>query len=76
MTTTITPHYRFVWQVTGHIDTVGGPDTVVALLDYKSGKALYDVRRDLPQGAGTSEPVDSASPSPSTTTAPSPGATP
>jgi hypothetical protein len=77
VTTTITPPYRFVWQVSGHIDTLNGPDTVVALLDYKSAKVLYDVRRDLPQGTGTTEPTDtsSASPSPSTT-APSPGATP
>ena len=76
VTTTITPPYRFVWQVTGHIDTLNGPDTVVALFDYKSAKALYDVRHDLPQGAGTSEPADSTSPSPGASTSPSPGATP
>jgi hypothetical protein len=76
VTTTITPPYRFVWQVTGHIDTLNGADTVVALFDYKSAKALYDVRHDLPQGAASSEPADSTSPSPGTSTAPSPGATP
>jgi hypothetical protein len=76
VTTTITPPYRFVWEVSGHIDAVNGPDTVVALFDYESAKALYDVRHDLPQGAGTSEPADAASPSPGTSTAPSPGATP
>ena len=75
VTTTITPPYRFVWQVSGHIDTVGGPDTVVALLDYRTGKLLYDVRRDLPQGAGVSEPGSSSpgEPSPSATASPSSG---
>ncbi len=49
LTTTITPPYRFVWQVTGNVDTVpGARGVIVALLDYKSGKVLYDVRRDLP----------------------------
>ena len=78
VTTTITPPYRFVWQVTGHIDTVGGPDTVVALLDYRTGRVLYDVRRDLPQGAGTTEPAGSspAASSPGPTTSPSTGTTP
>jgi hypothetical protein len=65
VTTTVTPPYRFVWQVTGHIDTAGGPGrTIVGLLDYKSGKALYDVRSDLTPVQNTTEPSDSASPSP------------
>ncbi len=78
VTTTITPPYRFVWQVSGHIDTVSGPDTVVALLDYRTGRVLYDVRRDLPQGAGATEPAgpSPAGPSPGVTATPSPGATP
>jgi len=62
VTTTITPPYRFVWQVTGHVDTVGGGDTVVALLDYRSGRPLYDVRHDL--APSTDLPEQSASPSP------------
>jgi len=78
VTTTITPPYRFVWQVSGHIDTVNGPDTVVALLDYRTGRVLYDVRRDLPQGAGATEPASPspAASSPGATTTPSAGATP
>ena len=78
VTTTITPPYRFVWQVSGHIDTVDGGDTVVALLDYRSGQTLYDVRRDLPQSPAASEPTSpsSAEPSPDVTATPSPGATP
>ena len=78
VTTTITPPYRFVWQVSGHIDTVNGPDTVVALLDYRTGRVLYDVRRDLPQGAGTTEPAgpSPAASSPGATITPSAGATP
>jgi hypothetical protein len=78
VTTTLTPPYRFVWQVSGHIDTVNGPDTVVALLDYRTGRVLYDVRHDLPQGPGATEPTGSSSaePSPDVTTSPSPSATP
>ncbi len=78
VTTTITPPYRFVWQVSGHIDGVSGPDTVVALLDYRTGRVLYDVRTDLPQGTPATEPTDSpsAAPSPAATTTPTPGATP
>jgi len=47
VTTTVTPQYRFIWQVTGHVEGYEGTDTVVALLDYRSGKVLYDVRTDL-----------------------------
>ncbi len=74
VTTTIRPPYRFVWQVTGHIDTVNGPDTIVALLDYRTGRVLYDVRHDLSQGAGATEPAGSSptEPSPAVTTTPSP----
>ena len=76
VTTTITPPYRFVWQVSGHIDTLNGPDTVVAMLDYRTGKMLYDVRDDLSRSQGATEPgTPSAEPSPggtSTSTSPSP----
>jgi hypothetical protein len=69
LTTTIRPPYRFVWQVSGHIDGVGGPDTIVAMLDYRSGRWLYDVRHDLPASA-------SAEPASGSATTPSPSATP
>ena len=76
VTTTITPPYRFVWQVSGHIDTLNGPDTIVALLDYRTGKLLYDVRHDLTPSQGATEPAaPSAAPSPggaSTSTSPVP----
>ena len=71
VTTTITPPYRFVWQVSGHIDTLNGPDTVVALLDYRSGKLLYDVRHDLTASQGSTEPGTPVQASPGST--PSPG---
>jgi hypothetical protein len=70
VTTTITPPYRFVWLVSGHIDTVNGPDTVVALLDYRTGKMLYDVRDNLTPSQGSTEPgTPSAQPSPGSTAA-------
>jgi len=75
LTTTITPPYRFVWQVTGHIDGVKGSDAVIALLDYESGRTLYDVRRDLPQRGGV-EPTTTPSDEPSPSATSSPGATP
>jgi len=65
LTTTITPPYRFVWQVSGHIDAVKGSNTVVALLDYRSGRVLYDVRSDLPANLGGTQPASSLSPQPS-----------
>jgi hypothetical protein len=78
VTTTIKPPYRFVWQVSGHIDTVNGADTIVALLDYRTGRVLYDVRHDLAPGGGATEPSGSSSaePAPAATTTPSPSATP
>ena len=75
LTTTITPPYRFVWQVTGHIDGVKGSDAVIALLDYESGRTLYDVRHDLPQRGGV-EPTTTPSDEPSPSATSSPGATP
>ena len=48
LVTTITPRYRFVWQVRGAIDTVADSSlAVVALMDYETGRLLYDVRDDL-----------------------------
>lgn len=46
--TTVTPSYRFLWQVKGSLTT--RPDSswiVVAVLDYETGNVLYDVRNDL-----------------------------
>jgi len=69
VTTTITPPYRFVWQVSGSIDKFDPKKaTIVAMLDYHSGDALYDVRTDIPGGGGT-EPTE---PSPTPSLSPSP----
>jgi hypothetical protein len=62
---TVTPSYRFVWQVQGVIKTISDrSDTVVALLDYATGRVLYDVRDDLlpsdlasPQGGPSPGPT-------------------
>jgi len=56
-TSTVTPEYRFIWQVTGRVD-IPGSDTklVVALLDYASGAVLYDIREDLPAPVASPEP--------------------
>jgi hypothetical protein len=63
VTTTVTPPYRFVWQVSGRLDTLD-PDTpvIVALLDYASGHVLYDVRHDMPPGTDVPEATTSPSP--------------
>lgn len=48
VTTTVVPSYRFIWQVQGNVRTLSDrSDTIVALLDYQSGRVLYDVRDDL-----------------------------
>ncbi len=48
VTTTVEPSYRFIWQVQGSVRTVSERiDTIVALLDYRTGRLLYDVRTDL-----------------------------
>ena len=66
VTTTVTPPYQLVWQVRGSLDAVDpdGHETIIGLLDYRTGKALYDVRDDLtgvlPGAGGTSpEPAPS-----------------
>jgi hypothetical protein len=64
VTSTVTPSYRFLWQVWGVIDTLHNHgQTMVALLDYKTGRVLYDVRDDLT--AAQLAPGESPSPSPS-----------
>jgi hypothetical protein len=73
VTSTVVPSYRFVWQVEGVVDTIpGGGHMVVALLDYDTGRVLYDVRDSLRPSELAPEPP---SPSPSEP-APSPSATP
>ncbi len=48
VTATVVPSYRFIWQVQGAIHTLPGHnDKVVLLLDYATGRRLYDVRDDL-----------------------------
>ena len=65
VTSTVVPSYRFIWQVQGTVDTVSDKaDTIVALLDYNSGRLLYDVRDDLTPDELAPRPVDNASPSP------------
>lgn len=49
----VTPEYRFIWEVRGAVPTGAGAGApretaVVALLDYETGRLLYDVRDDLP----------------------------
>jgi len=75
VTSAVVPSYRFIWQVQGAIDTISGrTDTIVALLDYDTGRVLYDVRDSLrPLELAPEHP----SPSPSELTAtPSSSATP
>ena len=54
----VTPEYRFIWEVRGTVPTgpgAGAPreTAVVALLDYETGRLLYDVRDDLPGRRGS-----------------------
>jgi hypothetical protein len=75
VTSTVLPSYRFMWQVEGVVDTIpGAAHIVVALLDYNTGRVLYDVRDSLRPSELAPEPP---SPSPSEPAAnPSPSATP
>jgi hypothetical protein len=42
---TIVPPFRFVWQIEGFYGRgEDAPETVVAMIDYRSGKVLWDVR--------------------------------
>jgi hypothetical protein len=64
VTSTVVPSYRFIWQVQGTVDTVSDETaTIVALLDYNSGRLLYDVRDDLTPAEIAPRPGESASPS-------------
>ena len=63
VTHTVVPHYRFIWQVQGVVDTVSRrSDTIVALLDYATGAVLYDVRDDLRPADLVPEPTATPSP--------------
>ena len=65
LTSTVVPSYRFIWQVQGAVDTVSSrSDTIVALLDYKSGRVLYDVRDDLTPAELAPQPGDTTTPRP------------
>lgn len=71
VTSTVVPSYRFIWQVQGAIDTVSDrTDTIVALLDYASGRILYDVRDDLLPSELGPEPTSSPLPEPSPSSTP------
>jgi len=71
VTSSVTPNYRFIWQVQGVVDTISDrTSTIVAMLDYRTGRVLYDVRDDLlpselsPEPSASPQPEPSASPSP------------
>lgn len=65
LTSTVMPSYRFIWQVQGAIDTVSDrDDTIVALLDYDTGRVLYDIRDDLTPGELSPAPAATPTPSP------------
>ena len=65
LTSTVVPSYRFIWQVQGAVDTISDRgNTIVALLDYRSGRVLYDVRDDLTPAELAPRPGDTTTPSP------------
>ena len=65
LTTSVVSSYRFIWQVQGEVATLtDGGGIVVALLDYRSGRLLYDVRDDLTAGEISPVPDATASPDP------------
>ncbi len=69
VTSTVVPSYRFIWQVRGVIDALP-VDTplVVALMDYETGRMLYDIRDDLlpSETVPSKSPVPTASPTEAT----------
>lgn len=47
-TARVVPPFRFVWQIDGK--TRGGEqDLIIAMLDYRSGDALWVIREELPE---------------------------
>jgi hypothetical protein len=67
VTAEVTPSYRFIWEVRGTVPAAGqaaeSGSVVVALLDYQTGRLLYDVRRDLPADALDTPGTPTAAPS-------------
>lgn len=62
---TVQPTYRFIWQVEGAVETISDRgDAIVALLDYNSGRMLYDIRDDLTPAELAPKPGDTTTPSP------------
>jgi hypothetical protein len=65
VTSTVTPSYRFIWLVRGSIATISDSSkTIVALLDYETGRMLYDARDDLLPSELAPSRSPSASPDP------------
>ena len=64
LTTTVTPNYRFIWQVRGVIESLTRRihDHRVAI-DYQTGRMLYDVRDDL-RPSELSQPPEPSEPAP------------
>jgi hypothetical protein len=61
VTSTITPTYKFVWQVQGAVETISeSGDTILGMLDYRNGHLLYDIRDDLQPAQLVPEPTASA----------------
>jgi len=78
VTAQVTPSYRFIWEVRGTVPSSAGGASgsrslVVALLDYETGRLLYDVRQDLPEDV-FEEPAPSAPSAAPGSSAPASGA--
>ena len=64
VTRTVVPAYRFIWQIAGHVDTLPhSGNVIVGLLDYDTGRLLYDIRKDLSAELNLTPTGDAASPS-------------
>jgi len=47
---TVVPSFRFVWQIEGTVPRLAGETrVVVAVLDYRSGRTLWNIRDDMPE---------------------------
>lgn len=52
---TIVPPFRFVWQIEGRLRS-GDRELVIAMLDYRSGDVLWDIRGELKDGDDRAAP--------------------